>query len=75
MCEGIPFSQGDCSDSSLRTLPLYSGLNPSQIKFSPFQDQQDIGDTKSQTVHQGSIDPPIFLDCKGIKLDKGVERV
>lgn len=71
VCQGIPFSQGHRSDSSLRTLPLYSGLNPSQIKFLPFQDQQDIGDAKSQTVHQGNIDPPIFSGLQGDKIRQG----
>lgn len=71
MCEGIPFSQGHRSDSSLRIMPPYSGSNPSQIRFMPFQDQQDMGDAKSQTVHQGNIDPSIFSGLPGDTVKQG----
>eukprot|EP00253_Pinus_taeda_P014002 PITA_14002 len=71
MFEGIPFSQGHRSESSLKLMPSYSESNPSQIRFMPFQDQQDMGDGKSQTVHQGNIGPPIF---SGLQEDK-VEQV
>jgi hypothetical protein len=68
MSEGIPFSQGHRSESSLWIMPSYSESNPSQIRFMSFQDQQDMGDGKSQTVHQVNIGPPIFYGLQGDKV-------
>eukprot|EP01018_Ginkgo_biloba_P031560 Gb_39555 [translate_table: standard] len=58
MNEGIPISQGHHSDSSLRAMPSYGGSSTSQEELMSFQERREIGDVRSQIVHQGKQNQP-----------------